>query len=47
MIAHRLTTINNANKIIVIQKGMNVEEGVHEELIERKGHYYELYKMQI
>ena len=47
VIAHRLSTIRNADKIVVIQKGMAVEEGIHEELIQRKGFYYDLYRVQI
>ena len=47
VIAHRLTTIRNADKIVVIQRGVAVEEGIHEELIERKGLYYDLYKVQL
>ena len=43
VIAHRLKTIVNANKIVVIHKGQNVEEGSHEELLARKGYYWKLY----
>lgn len=43
VIAHRLTTIENSDKIIVLQKGKIEEEGNHEELIEKKGIYYSLY----
>ncbi|CAG2121030.1 unnamed protein product, partial [Medioppia subpectinata] len=46
VIAHRLTTIQNANRIVVIQRGATVEEGMHEELIDKKGFYHELYKTQ-
>ncbi|MHA2029381.1 MAG: ABC transporter ATP-binding protein [Candidatus Kariarchaeaceae archaeon] len=43
IIAHRLTTIKKADRIIVIDKGKIIEEGKHEELLDNKGHYAELY----
>jgi ATP-binding cassette subfamily B protein len=43
VIAHRLSTIKNADRIIVIEKGHIIEEGSHEQLLERGGHYAELY----
>ena len=46
MVAHRLSTIKNADKIIVLSHGKIVEEGNHAELIEKQGRYYGLYKMQ-
>ncbi|CAH1394594.1 unnamed protein product [Nezara viridula] len=42
VIAHRLSTIRKADKIVVIQSGVVVEEGNHEQLMERRGHYYHL-----
>jgi ATP-binding cassette subfamily B protein len=42
-IAHRLTTTESADKIIVIDKGKIVEQGTHKELINKKGLYYNLY----
>lgn len=46
VIAHRLSTIQRANKIIVISDGKIVEEGDHEELLNRNGLYHKLYYMQ-
>lgn len=46
IIAHRLLTIKNADKIIVIHKGEIIEEGCHEELIKNKFMYYDLYHAQ-
>jgi subfamily B ATP-binding cassette protein MsbA len=43
VIAHRLTTIERANKIVVMDKGELVEEGTHADLIEQQGLYYRLY----
>ena len=40
IIAHRLSTVKNADKIIVIENGEIIEQGSHEELIDRKGYYY-------
>lgn len=47
VIAHRLKTIVKAHRIVVIDKGQNVEEGTHEELIERRGHYWKLYNSAV
>jgi len=46
VIAHRLSTIRKANKIIVLDKGEIKEIGSHDELMERRGFYYQLHKMQ-
>jgi len=43
VIAHRLSTIKNADTIIVLEHGEIIERGTHEELLEMKGRYYELY----
>lgn len=43
VIAHRLTTIQDADEIIVLDRGHIVERGTHDNLLERKGHYYRLY----
>ena len=46
IIAHRLSTIRDADKIVVMDAGRVVEMGNHEELLEKKGKYYELYMTQ-
>jgi ATP-binding cassette, subfamily B, multidrug efflux pump len=46
VIAHRLSTIRNADLILVMQHGDIVEQGNHEELLDKKGAYYELYMSQ-
>ncbi len=46
VIAHRLSTIKNADRIFVIDKGGIYEAGNHQELMEKKGAYYELYQAQ-
>ena len=46
VIAHRLSTIRNADKIIVLSKGEIKEEGTHQELIDKKGLYYNLCTLQ-
>lgn len=46
IIAHRLSTIKNADRIVVLKEGVVVEQGTHEELLERRGEYYSLYKTQ-
>ena len=43
VIAHRLSTVRNSNAIMVLEKGRIIERGDHEELLRRKGRYYELY----
>jgi ABC-type multidrug transport system fused ATPase/permease subunit len=46
VVAHRLSTIKNANRVVVLQEGQIVEEGTHAELIARGGLYLELYQGQ-
>ncbi|WP_194775924.1 ABC transporter ATP-binding protein [Pararhodonellum marinum] len=46
VIAHRLSTIRLADQILVIEQGRIVERGTHEELIQTKGRYYQLYTYQ-
>ncbi|MEE8463934.1 MAG: ATP-binding cassette domain-containing protein, partial [Gammaproteobacteria bacterium] len=46
VIAHRLSTVENADRILVLDKGRIVEIGSHRELLAREGHYAALYQMQ-
>lgn len=46
IIAHRLSTIKNADLILVLNKGNIIEQGTHEELLTKKGFYYDLYNSQ-
>lgn len=46
VIAHRLSTVRNSNAIMVLEKGKIIERGSHEELLEQKGRYYQLYTGQ-
>ncbi|MHC1708727.1 MAG: peptidase domain-containing ABC transporter [Bacteroidales bacterium] len=47
VVAHRLSTVRDADHIIVLEKGKVVESGRHEELVERRGNYYTLVKNQL
>ncbi len=46
IVAHRLSTIRKADKILVLEKGGIIEEGSHEELIKKKGAYFKFYSLQ-
>ena len=46
VIAHRLSTIRDADLILVMDHGEIIEQGSHEELLTRKGFYYDLYMSQ-
>lgn len=47
VVAHRLSTVKNADNIIVLHEGYVVEQGKHEELVLQKGYYYDLVKNQL
>lgn len=46
IIAHRLSTVRNADRIIVLDRGNIIEEGTHEKLLNKKGKYFQLYEAQ-
>jgi ATP-binding cassette subfamily B protein len=46
IIAHRLSTIREADLILVMKDGKIIEQGKHQELLDKKGFYYELYNSQ-
>ena len=45
-IAHRLSTLQKADRLVVLDRGVVVEEGPHEDLMARQGAYYRLYQAQ-
>ena len=47
VVAHRLSTVKNADQIVVLDKGKIAEVGKHDELIKKKGNYYNLVKNQL
>jgi ATP-binding cassette subfamily B protein len=47
VVAHRLSTVKNADQIVVLEKGQLVEQGTHEELVTLRGKYYQLVKNQL
>ena len=47
IVAHRLSTIKNADNIIVIDNGEVIEQGTHERLLEQKGTYFQLVNTQL
>jgi ATP-binding cassette subfamily B protein len=47
VIAHRLSTVVNADEIVVLEKGKVIEQGSHNQLYNKKEHYYKLWQQQI
>jgi len=47
VVAHRLSTVRNADNIIVLDRGRIIEQGTHHELTEKRGEYYRLVKNQL
>ncbi|MCX8481258.1 MAG: peptidase domain-containing ABC transporter, partial [Sediminibacterium sp.] len=47
IIAHRLSTVKNADNIIVLEKGHLIEQGTHQQLVQKKGNYFRLVKNQL
>jgi ATP-binding cassette subfamily B protein len=47
IVAHRLSTVRNSGKIVVLEGGRIVETGNHQELVEKRGAYYNLVKNQL
>ena len=46
IVAHRLSTIQHADNIILLSRGQVVEQGNHQQLLAQKGKYYQLYTLQ-
>ena len=46
IVAHRLSTIQHSDCIIVLQNGKIIEQGTHQQLLSQKGYYYKLYQLQ-
>ena len=47
VVAHRLSTVSQADQIVVLDQGRIVEQGAHNDLVARKGYYYQLVKNQL
>jgi ATP-binding cassette subfamily B protein len=46
LISHRISTVQQCTNILVLDRGRIVEHGSHAELIQRKGHYFDMYERQ-
>jgi ATP-binding cassette subfamily B protein len=47
LISHRISTVKNADQIVYVKDGQIVEQGTHQELLAREGHYHRLYQKQL
>ena len=47
IVSHRVSTVRNADKIIVLEEGKMVESGTHQQLLDKKGVYYRMYQKQL
>jgi ATP-binding cassette subfamily B protein len=47
VVAHRLSTVKNADQIVVLDKGKLIEQGTHRALVNKRGAYYSLVKNQL
>jgi len=47
LISHRISTVRDADQIVVLKDGQILERGTHDELLERGGYYYDLYQKQL
>ncbi|EAC5366809.1 ABC transporter ATP-binding protein, partial [Listeria monocytogenes] len=47
IIAHRISSVREADQILMMEKGRVVEQGTHEELVKLRGKYYEVYQKQL
>ena len=47
LIAHRISTVKDADLILVLDQGRLVEQGTHQELLEKQGYYYDVYRNQL
>ena len=46
IVSHRVSALQNCDRVIVLERGRIIEQGTHQQLLDRKGFYYELYQMQ-
>ncbi|HDG68672.1 MAG TPA: ATP-binding cassette domain-containing protein, partial [candidate division Zixibacteria bacterium] len=46
IVSHRVSALQNCDRVVVLERGRIIEQGTHQQLLDRKGFYYELYQMQ-